>query len=426
MIVQKGIMKQCIKQASVVSTLGEFTIRSRISRNPKEVTKWLSRRLEMLGPTYIKLGQFISSRKDIFGKDIVSELEFLKDNVKPIDELTISHILKNIENESKIKHIVKKPFATASIGQVHMGELVDGTRVVIKIKRPNIEEEVTTDISFLKSLVNVLSLLRIENFQNLSKILDDVETLMTQETDFEKEKNGLQQFFALYNNPDVKIPRVYDSLSNDQYIVMEYIENTGLTFQNNADAKDFARKLMIFFINQLLEVGIIHGDPHTGNIGKSYNGKIVIYDLGNIIELNEEERFIIKELVYMLVLKNKYGVAKLLPTLGITITDENELYKYIDKYVEYMETIDYRKLTDLYDPSNHTMPIKLEGKVLRIIRAFGTLEGICKELDPSFNYFKLIDLYITNALADEEFLVYKINKDSRKLESFIYKIFGNV
>ena len=120
-------------------------------------------------------------------------------------------------------------------------------------------------------------------------------------------------------------------------------------------------------------------------------------------------------------------MAKLLPSLGVEVVNNEDLHRYIDKYVEYMETIDYKLLQKLYQP-NAILPVKLEGKVLRIIKAFGTLEGLCKELDPDFNYFQLLDAYINIAVMDEDFLVYKIEQDVKRLQQWpnaFFKAFDN-
>jgi predicted unusual protein kinase regulating ubiquinone biosynthesis (AarF/ABC1/UbiB family) len=195
-----------------------------------------------------------------------------------------------------------------------------------------------------------------------------------------------------------------------------------MNFSRGADAKAFVRDLMTFFILQLLEYGLVHGDPHPGNIGRSADGRVVVYDFGNVIRLSRKERHLVKELVYLLIVRNKYAVAKLLPSLGVQVGNVEDLHNYIDKYVEYMETIDYRTLQKLYKP-NAELPVKLEGKVLRIVKAFGTLEGLCKELDPDFNYFQLLDAYISVAALDEDFLVYKIDQDVKRLQQWPNALF---
>lgn len=431
-MIHNKTVRQAAKRAVAVDTVVRLVLRVK-SKNFDigSTASWLRHRLDYLGPTFVKLGQIASSRKDIVGEDIAKGLRGLQDNARPIDPEDVDKLIEKIREKTKgvVAEIQRDPIATASIGQIHRGKLADGKEIVIKLRRPNITDDIAGDLSFLKSIASFLTFFKVPDSEGLDNILKDVEQSMQQESNFLNETKNLIDLGRIYTKSDhyhkepVVVPRVYAELTTEEWIVMDYIENAGTVFLSPQQARDFVRNLMTIFIKQLMEHGIIHGDPHPGNIGKLADGRVILYDCGNVVYLDDKERFLIKELVYLLIAKNKYAVARVLPSLGVKVLDKEKLHEYIDKYVEYLETIDYKTLAEMYDP-NTSLPVKFEGKLLRIIKAFGLLEGICKDLDPTFNYFQLMDVYVTETLLDEDFLVYKINQDMRRLQAWPTSFFS--
>jgi predicted unusual protein kinase regulating ubiquinone biosynthesis (AarF/ABC1/UbiB family) len=209
---------------------------------------------------------------------------------------------------------------------------------------------------------------------------------------------------------------------------LEYIPSIGNITNFTGDRKTLAKDLMNFFVAQLIDFGVLHGDPHKGNVTVTPDGQIVLYDFGALLEFSKEERYLMKELVYMLIVGNKYAICRILEKLGATIDDPQALEKYIDLYILYVQTLDINIFRDQAS-SNTTLPIRLNGRLLRLLRVFGTLEGICKELDPEFNYYLLINNYIASLVADEEFVRWKITQDERllrrKFQTSIFKLFSS-
>ncbi len=431
-MIQNRTVRQAAKRVVAVDTAVRLAFRIKIKKHDIGSTAaWLRNRLDYLGPTFVKLGQIASSRKDIVGEDIARNLRGLQDKARPIDSAEVDTLIETIREKTKgvVAEIQRDPLATASIGQIHRGKLASGREIVIKLRRPNITDDIASDLTFLKSIASLLTFLKVPDSQGLDSILRDVEQYMQQESNFLNETKNLMDLARIYRKSDhfkkepVVVPRVYANLTTEEWIVMDYIENAGTDCLSPQQAREFVRNLMTVFIKQLMEHGIIHGDPHPGNIGKLADGRVILYDCGNVVYLDDKERFLIKELVYLLIAKNKYAVARVLPSLGVKVLDKDKLYEYIDTYVKYLETIDYKMLADMYDP-NTSMPVRFEGKLLRIIKAFGLLEGICKDLDPTFNYFQLMDVYVTETLFDEDFLVYKINQDLGRLQSWPTSFFS--
>jgi ubiquinone biosynthesis protein len=419
-----------IRHAKTFCTLAELTLRAAVLRpSGAELGMWLSRRLPHLGPTYVKLGQFISSRSDIFGDDFSACFASLRDNVPPIPPAEIEEVLRSSVDMERFASIERTPMASASIGQVHRATLLDGREVVVKIKRPGIEHLIREDVRFLNGLMVALSVVGGggTQYDQAHSSVAEMETYLLQEVDFAKEAANIRRFAAMYRgSPDVRIPRVHSSLSGSSAVVMDYVQSTPLSEyirrdqQRSKGKKSMAvlaaNRLMDVFVSQLVYKGLVHGDPHPGNFGFDRHGRIVIYDFGNVIEVSDIERQRMKEMIYQLLLGNNNGVIDTLRKLGVQVMDEGALDGYIDMYREYMRTIDISGIRDSQSTSTE-MPLRLTSKLMRLMRVYSMLEGTCKAINDDFNYFDMLDDYIDALFFDEEFVTYKISEDVRSLLS---------
>lgn len=402
------------KYSRTLSTLVKLNVKLATNVPKPQIARWLSTEFEALGPTYIKIGQFISSRKDIFGDEFSNELSSLRDKVAQINEQDLRTILDQNLDMSKFKHIDKVPIASASIGQVHRATLKNGKHVIVKVKRPNVDAIIKEDVQFLLSTLSLMSFFNMENIQSSIDLLTDFEKNIMNEVDFKHEVENMKKFHKLYHDDrNIIVPYVYKSLSNDNVIVMDYIDsNSILDYQG--DKKKLSLRLMDFFVSQLVEYGAIHGDPHAGNMGITADGAIVLFDFGSVIYISNKDRLRMKELVYQLLVNNKKGVVATLKNLGIKIKDESALTSYIDSYINYMRTIDISILQSSHNPSSK-LPLQLTDDLFRLIRVYGILEGTCKDLNPKFNYFDVLQNYITDILLDEDFIMYKIATDTTQV-----------
>lgn len=403
------------RYSKVLSTVIGLNARI-ITKVPKrDIAIWMRDKIEDLGPTYIKIGQFVSSRTDIFGSEVTDAFASLRDNIKPMSPTESVVALQPLLESDEFKTIDITPFASASIGQVHHATLKDNTRAIIKIKRKDIDLQVKHDVEFLIGILNVLKFIHFENIQDTIDLVKDFEKTVMEEIDFEREINNIKLFSRVYKQrPNVIIPSVYSKLCNSSTIVMEYVESEDLS-KFKGDRKELAYRTMDTFIRQLIDDGIVHGDPHSGNIGVNKTGALVLYDFGNIIKLNQQERHILKEIIYYLLVGNKSGIITAVQTLGIKVLDEALLYKYIDLYIEYLKTIDISQFAIIQQGPQVKLPLKLTEKVFKLIRVYGILEGTCKELDPKFNYFDLLPSYMTDIFFDEDFILYKASSDLQSL-----------
>jgi len=385
-----------------------------------ELGRWLSTKLEDAGPLYIKIGQFISSRDDIFGKELTSGLACLRDNTKYSSFEEISNIKELSELLMKVDNFSKKPIASASIAQVHTANLKNGKNIAIKIKKPKIEELIINEMKILKNTINTLKSFNIFGMIELSNILNDFEYNILQEFNYKQEILNILMFRKIYSDKfnDVYIPKVYPELSSDNIIVMEYVPSNNI-FNITMNRKKKAEKLINIFLNQLLYEGILHGDPHAGNLGIRGN-QIILYDFGNVIKISETYRNGIRDLLYYFQNKDIDKIIDTMIILGIQIKNKPFMKQYIVQYLEYIQTLDINKIsiTDIKATTKEEkIPVILDEITLKMLRSYTILEGICKRIDPNFTYSNVISENIELLFLDMDYIYYRIDKDIDKLLS---------
>jgi predicted unusual protein kinase regulating ubiquinone biosynthesis (AarF/ABC1/UbiB family) len=393
---------------------------------------WLQKRIEQMGPTYVKLGQFMASRPDVLGDDkvLVSTLKNLQDSVDPLPWDTVKGIIDASGFARDFEYIQQIPLASASIGQVHMATLLNGKQVVIKLKRPGVAEEIAMDMDVIETYLGILALLVGANNPKVldsKRVVCDIKNMILKETDFINEVVNMELMYNTAPKAQARVPRAYKRLCGKNTIVMEYIPSVKLTAKGNgASAKSaVAYALMDLFIQQFLQHGVLHGDPHEGNValgsdaGDGEVPSFVLYDFGHIVQLDSKLRSLMKMLVFEIMIENVDGVVDVLKKMPdiIEIRDESTVRSYISKYIEYVKSIDVKVLKSIAVDSE-SMPIKFSNTIFEIVRVFGIIEGICLELDPTFEYEKVFIKYMDTLILDADFIEYKIKSDISRLFTF--------
>jgi predicted unusual protein kinase regulating ubiquinone biosynthesis (AarF/ABC1/UbiB family) len=366
--------------------------------------KWLRRALDGAGPTYVKAGQFISNRPDIFGKELSRELAPLRDNVTPFDfEQVRDQVPKEVSDVNPV------PFASASIAQVHRAKLKNKD-IVLKIKRPGIEAQIKEDLDLIRSGTSLLNLIPNFGMEAVMPWLDEFERGLIAELDFRKEVKNISYFRDMYRDrEDIIIPRPYSRLSSNNVIVMDW------TPSNPIKAPFKAERLINMFLEQLLYEGVIHGDLHTGNLGLSAN-TLVLYDFGNIIRVTDTYKTAIRDFVYGVQTKNLDTVMDNMTKMGMVVRDREVTRIFVKQYFEYLDTLDLTSFT-VNSPEIRAkaskVPVELDPTTLVILRTYSLLEGLAKELDPQFSYASIITKNVETLFLDLEYIMYRIDKDSR-------------
>lgn len=397
------------KFGSILTSYIELEYLRRVKKIPnKEVGKWTKNKLISLGPTFIKIGQFMSTRTDIFGEEITNELKDLHDNVSPLNFKDVSKYIKpNI-----FQYVEETPIASASIGQVHRGKLITGEDIVLKIKRPNIEDQIIDDFQVLLFGLNILKTIsedrKIKEFEIL---FNEYFNLLKEEINFNLEANNMVKFKQNFSEKKwINIPKVYPELSDEDLIVMDYVPSIKINDIEKIDELKFnkeriAQKLTELFIQQVVDFGLVHIDPHPGNVGITEQGKLVFYDFGMILQLDPNIKSLFKNFLIAVYDKDVDAIATIAVNMGLITVDRKDipyLKTFLVSFLAYIESADIEKFAEIYlDKIRNTpTPFVISSKFVLLLRGISILEGICKRLDKDFNFRKTLDPYVDQFIID--------------------------
>jgi ubiquinone biosynthesis protein len=274
-------------------------IRSDISvsvKNQYLLAVSLREALMELGPTFVKLGQLLSTRTDIFPPVFIDELEKLQDKVEPISWREIKQVL-DLEMgpiDNIFTDFDPEPLAAASIGQVHRARLLNGEEVIVKIQRPGIEAKIRNDFEIIKGLARISEQRSTEARQlGIRAIVEDYRLTLLRELDYEREARNTERVYNNFVNDErVIIPRVYKEFSSSRILVQEYIAGIKLSDIAAIEAQGLDRRQISAlgseaFLSQILLHGFFQADPHPGNILVIDNEHIAFIDFGEIGYLSD-------------------------------------------------------------------------------------------------------------------------------------------
>ncbi|WP_316347906.1 AarF/ABC1/UbiB kinase family protein [Desulfuromonas acetoxidans] len=363
--------------------------------------------LEELGPTFIKLGQILSARPDILPASYITELNKLQNDVRPVE---LSAIKSQLYQElgapvnELFSEFSPQPVAAASIAQVHQAKLPDGTTVAVKVRRPDIERIIETDLDILDSLSSLLeNHTEPEELFSPREVIREFRRTIYRELDFTKEGHTLGRFRDnFYDSPNVTVPHVHWELTTDAILTMEYIDgikisNTDQLSAAGHDLKQLAHNGAKAFLDQVLVFGLFHADPHPGNIFVLPDSTLCFIDLGMVGHVDDDLR---QQLTSLLL-----GIFKrdtdLLVSVMLAERDRSkeinttrlkrELSEFIDDYYKVpLEHIDFFKLITEFIDLMRRHHIKFPSDLMLFSKAMVTIEGIGRQLDPGFNLIEEI------------------------------------
>ena len=390
--------------------------------------KWTESNLIALGPTFIKLGQLLSTRRDIFPNEFVEQLQNLQDNVPPMtnDELTkiLSREL-NADVDSLFKYFEYSPNKSASLGQVHRAVLVSGTRVAVKVRRPNIRDIIISDTENIIEILDILDRVGITTGPSAKQIFSEAREYLFNELDYTLEANNSYVFMKNFkNNPDLITPRVYFSKSTDRLLIMEWVYGIKINDietlkKNNVDLKRLTKILIETFITQIMDYGFFHADPHPGNISvKIYkdtgDASIVLYDYGLVVKIPEKIKNGLRDILKYIIVRDTKKIVDILIELGLIIptADKDDIILFFDNILNYLEKLDGNKLNsdlvkdNLVDSLSRQKPFIFPSSFIFLAKSITLIEGICKNLDPEFTYY----IYLENIIRDNIMSVIDIEK----------------
>lgn len=374
--------------------------------------------LEELGPTYIKFGQLLSNRKDLVPESLVEELKKLQDNVPP-EEIDIKQKIRDefgIEPDEHFLFIEEQPFAAASISQVYCATLLNGEKVVFKVKRSNIQKIIESDLALIRDIVHFLEK-KYEKLQKLfiSEIEKSFENSILKELSLTNEFQNIERFRKNFeNSKDVYIPKTYEDYSNNNFLCMEFIEGFKVNDVEQLEAlgvdpKKVVQKGFDIYLKQLLDDGFFHADPHPGNIFILKDGRLAFIDFGSmgILAINEKEA--LENVVIDFGLKNPKRIIRSLKKMAIKhyIENEKQLERDIADIFDYLEynTVDTIEVQIIIKKFNHILQrnhVLLPEYVYILLRGITLIEGIGQQLHADLNVQRSMRPYAVK-LARQKF-----------------------
>lgn len=381
---------------------------SDVNLNVRDIGIKLRLAFQRLGPTFIKLGQIASSRRDIVPEEIAKELEKLQDDVTPFSFETVREIIQ-FELGDTIENLFdsfnKTPLATASIGQVHIARLFSGEEVAIKIQRPDIQETIETDLEILHDIAHIIES-RIEwaKRYEIKDMIDEYGNSLRNELNYGIEgRNGERIAKQFKKQKHIIVPEIYWDYSSNKILTMKLIKgikvsNIHLLEEPDYDRKLIAKRLTNAMLEQVLEAGFFHGDPHSGNIYILPNNAIAFLDFGMVGQLNDRLKYHFASLVINLQQGNSEGIIKTFTTMDLLDNDTNinALYRDLEslqmKYYDVpLNQISLGAIMIETFSIAHRHQIKLPSDITILGKVIITLEGIIEKLDPEFSIMQAVE-----------------------------------
>lgn len=387
---------------------------------PKEIERLtqpvrLRLAIEELGPTFIKLGQILSTRPDILPREYIEEFRKLQDTVPSIPvEAVRAQIQRELgyPAEDIFAEFSSIPIAAASIAQVHKGRLHSGEQVVIKVRRPGIEQVVSTDLDILMGLAYLLeNHIPASHIYGPIGIVKEFRRILSREMDFSREARTIDRFEVNFReDPTVHTPRVYWDYTGESVLTMEYVEGIKISdlprlTAKGYDLKAIARNGADAILNQVLIHGFFHGDPHPGNLYILEGNRICFLDYGMVGRLDEELKYQLVDLIMAILDRDVDRVLNSLLFSGqLNEEIENQqlrrdLSEFIDDYYELpLQEINAGKLLTEFIEILTDYRIRFPSDLMLLAKALVTIEGIGRQLDPEFNMINHIKPFMQKLL----------------------------
>jgi predicted unusual protein kinase regulating ubiquinone biosynthesis (AarF/ABC1/UbiB family) len=378
---------------------------------------WLRESMLELGPTFIKVGQLLSTRADILPAESVQELSKLQDQVPAFTAEKAQQIIESELGKpiaTMFGYFDPIPLAAASLGQVHKAQLHTGEEIVIKVQRPGLIKLFAIDLGILKQIA--------QYFQNHPKhgrgrdwlgIYEECSKILYQEADYLNEGKNADAFRRNFRGDRrIIVPRVYWRYASRRVLALEYMPGIKISNYEALEAAGLDRSAIArigaeAYLEQLLNHGFFHADPHPGNLAVTGQGELIFYDFGMMGQIQSITRDKLLKTFFGIAQKDAEAVINSLVELGaLEVTGD---MGPIRRSVQYMldnfmgQPIENRSVAaisdDLYDVA-YDQPFRFPATFTFVLRAISTLEGLGKGLDPDFNFMEVAKPYATNLMEN--------------------------
>jgi len=381
---------------------------------------WIRETLLDLGPTFIKIGQLFSTRADLFPAEYVEELSKLQDKVPAFSFEQVEKIIEQDFGKT-IPQLYRSfdpiPLAAASLGQVHKAQLQSGEEVVVKVQRPGLKKLFEIDLDILKGIARYF-----QNHPDWGRgrdwmgIYEECCRILYEEIDYLNEGRNADTFRRNFRDQDwVYVPRIYWRYTSPRVLTLEYAPGIKISHIEaleaaGLDCKAIAQLGAKAYLRQLLHDGFFHADPHPGNIAVSPEGSLIFYDFGMMGHVQAITREKLLQTFFGIAQKDAAQVVESLVELGALSPVEDMgpvrrsvqymLDNFMDKPFEAQSVAQISD--DLYEIA-YSQPFRFPATFTFVMRAFSTLEGVGKGLDPEFNFMEVAKPFATELMSNGGF-----------------------
>jgi predicted unusual protein kinase regulating ubiquinone biosynthesis (AarF/ABC1/UbiB family) len=385
-----------------------------------------------LGPTFIKLGQLLSTRPDILPPEYVDVLSSLQDEVPPAEWDEAQQVLQ--EELGPVDEVYdsfdRDAISGASLGQVYLAEY-EGQKVAVKVRRPGIEELVEADLRVIRwSLPLVQRFIGQGRAFSLDNLADEFAKTIRQEMDYTREGRMLEEIQTNFaDNDDIRIPSVVDEVSGPRVLTMEYLPGVKITDletldEMGIDRHELAERLQQIYLQMIIDDGVFHADPHPGNLAVADDGAVIFYDFGMSGRVDSFIQDKIVEFYIAVANQDIDGILDTLVEMGTLSPDADRQVMadvmelaIADARGEEIEQYRVNQIIDQVESTIYEFPLRLPRNLALVLRVATVVEGVCVTLDEDFDFISVATEYLTEEGYREETVKRVAGDVSEQLQS---------
>ncbi len=440
-------IKPIQRRAQILHALGnvllaisaDFLLNKNKPQQQQRQARKLTNTLIRLGPTFIKIGQTLSTRVDLLPAPYVEALAQLQDQVPSFPTSIAIAIIEQQLGQSLGSiycEFEPKPIAAASLGQVHRARLHSGEMVVVKVQRPGLAEILRLDFEILQQIVNFCD----QRFPwtktyGLTAIYQDFFNLLFQEIDYVREGQNADRFRHNFRSQrDVVVPKIYWRFTATKVLTMSYLPGIKIDRRAELEAQGFDPKRInqigiCCYLQQLMIDGFFQGDPHPGNMAITPDGRLAVYDFGMMSELPGNARTQMVDTFLAVLRKDLNGVLSGLESIGllVEVADMRPVRRVIgfllERFTERpVDLQEFELIRAEVGAMYSQQPFRLPPEMTAILKALSTLDGIARTLDPAYNLLQSAQPFVRRVAIAERGTI--MRRAGQQLVKFVRGSFG--